>query len=56
MTSGGLNRKAKKTLMDYKRSINPLILKEQVETNLRKIWALVQKLDKKEMSKWEQTG
>lgn len=56
MTSGGLNRKAKKTLMDYRHSINPLILKEQVETNLRKIWALVQKLDKKEMSKWEQTG
>lgn len=47
LQSDALSQKAKKFLIGYKRSLNPLLLKEQVETQLRKAWQLVQQLDKK---------
>jgi len=54
--SAGLTGKAKKILSEHKRSLNPLVLKEQVEIKLRKVWELAQRLDKKDVSKWRRTG
>lgn len=50
--SGTLTRQARKHLQDQKRSLNPLILKEQVEVKLKAIWELVRKLDKEKMASW----